>query len=457
MKRLGYLLFDITVSVSLLILASYNMVWGAVGYVLLYIWQVRRLFREEKRILKERSSLISFNFFFFIMFSLCTYIIPIFVILGIEEEIKILTRVEYTTKYIPYAMFICSIAVSFYSSGYIRGIHNKGKTMGEPKPIRNFHSVLRVCNILATIITLFFIVSFARARATGGMDVAGNIATLVNCFIILPVALCGYMNQFYHYSPLVFFKKYWYILSCALLIVISMLSIGDRLISICLVTALVFIINEFVYRFSKLQIIGALVAGFFFMFLISFTRGRASLMEGVSEFRDSDEKIALIQDVYPANICLIIGTEARIEHGLYKPLKIIPVALTPIPFLPSAIKRAFFDGEYASAMYITEIYRNKANIGESGMGSQVVVDIFVSWGLLGVAFFFYLIGFIIGRIYWGRFNIYCLIAYTGFMTWSVYMSRQSLFDPYRDITWMVLIFIVLYHLKFHIVSKQQQC
>lgn len=453
MKRSGYLLFDIVVAVVLLLLASYNMVWGAAGYVLLYIWQVRRLFHEEKKILKDRTSLISFNFFFFLMFSLCTYIIPVVVILGMDEEIKLLTQSYYTSKYIPYSMFLCAIAVAFYSTGYLRGL-NKQTLSNTPKPIKNFRGILILSNVFAFIITVIFAITLIRAKAAGEMDIAGNVTTLVDCFIILPIALCGYMNQFYHYNLIQFVKKYWFILSCSLFIVITMLSIGDRFMTIVLLTPLVYIINTYVYRFSKLQIISALVLGFFFMFLISFTRGRTSLSDGVSDFRESDNKLVLFQDVYPANKCLIIGTEARIEQGLYKPLKIFSVALTPIPFLPSIIKNAFFEGEYSSTMYITEICRKKSNIGESGTGTQVVTDIFVSWGLIGVAFFFYLIGRIIGKLYRNKSSVFYYIAYVGFVTWSFYIPRQSLFDPYRDVVWMLAILYVLCHLKPNHVNKQ---
>lgn len=453
MTKYSFIITDIIIGVSLIIAASFSIEWCAAGFLLLFLFQVRRLINRKKVLLGGQYAFISFDTFFLIMFALCTYIIPILVLFGIEEEIKGIYLVEYNSKYIPYSLFLCAIAVSLYSAGLFRGLSTKRKDCF-PSKIKNFKSVIAISYVLATFITLIFLYTFIKAKSAGKMDIVGSITTLINCFIILPIVLCGYMNQFYKYSPIKFVKKYWYILSCALLIAVCMMSIGDRLVAVCLLIPLAFIINEYVYKFSKWQILIAILLGFFLMFLISFTRGRTSLVEGVSIYRESDNPMAMFQDVYPANTCLVLGTEAKEINGLYKPMKIIPLILSPIPFLPSIIKDTFFDGEFSSAMYFTLIYRSRSNVGESGMGSHAVADIYVSWGLMGIIALFFLLGYFVGGSYIRKNNVYSLIIYVGFIAWSAYIPRQSIFDPYRDIVWMVVIYYLLCNMNVLLQKKR---
>lgn len=439
-----FVIYDLIIGLLFLVLAQYDVNVSIVGFVLLYIWQVRRLFVKEKKVMGDSYSLIRFNTFFFIMYSVCTFLIPILMLFDVAEEMKILGLIDYRDTYVPLSLFLSTVAISLYSFGYLRGYNIKTVLAEKPKPIRGFSTIKSISFVLAGLVTIYFTYSFIKAKEAGEMDLSGVMGTLVNCFLILPVALCGYMNRFYHLTPFNFFKKYWFIFFCVLYISISMLSLGDRLMAICLLTSTVFVVNEFVYKFSKKQILVALTAGMFFMFLISFTRGYTSLSQGVVEYRQSDNKLMVFQDVYPANACLILGTEVKEKQGLYKPMKIIPLALSPIPLVPSLIKVAYFDGNFSSASYLTNVNKGRLNVGDSGLGTHVVADVYVSWGVIGVFILFGFFGFFVGRCYAKRTNIFYYVASVGFVAWSIFVPRESLFDPYRDIVWMVAILFVLY-------------
>ena len=439
-----FVIYDLIIALLLLALAQYDVNVSIIGFVLLYIWQVRRLFVKEKKVMCDSYSLIRFNTFFFIMYSVCTYLIPILMLFDVDEEMKIIGLIDYSASYVSLSLLLSTIAVSFYSFGYLRGYNTKTVLTEPTKPIRGFSSIKTISFFLAGMVTVYFTYGFFNAKEAGEMDLSGIMGTLVNCFLILPVALCGYMNRYYHLPPIIFFKKYWFIFFCVLYISVSMLSLGDRLMAICLLTSTVFVINEFVYKFSKKQIFVALAAGMFFMFMISFTRGSTTMSQGFVEYRQSDNKLMVFQDVYPANACLILGTEVKEKQGLYKPLKIIPLSLSPLPLVPSFIKVAFFDGNFSSASYLTNVNKGRLNVGDSGLGTHVVADVYVSWGIIGIFFLFGLFGFFVGRCYAKRTNIFYYVASVGFVAWSIFIPRESLFDPYRDVVWMVAILFFLY-------------
>lgn len=440
----SFVIFDLLISIILLLLSDMFLKGVIVMFIMLYIWQLIRLFKKERRMMGALS-LISFNTLFFAMYTFCTYFIPILILFDIIEETQFLLAIDFNIVYVPFALFLSSIAVSVYSWGYLKGISKPYKHSN--KPLRNFNFILSLCNVMAFLVTVYFSFNFLEIVSTDVRDVSGKVGTLVNCFLILPVTLCGYMNKFYKRPLLKFIFKHWFLFLCIAYICVCMLSVGDRLMTICLFLPVAFIINEFVYKFKKIQVAVAAVIGVFFMFLISFTRGNSSLSQGVSDFGEAEHKIAFFQDVFPANATFILGTELYETSGLYKPMKIVPVLLTPIPFIPSLIENTFFNGSYSSAMYLTLANRKRSTVGESGIGTHVVVDILVSWGVIGVVLFFSVFGYIAGVSYCRRNSIYYLIITVGLVAWSIFMPRESMFDPYRDVVWMLLIASLLINIS----------
>ena len=423
---------------------------GVLLYVVIYFGQLYRLIRNDYIKNKRDYSIVNFNTLFFTMYSLVTYLIPVFYILNVRD-VNFSVFVQFNETYIRKTLLLSSIAVELYTYGYFRGLSKPSSRVND-KLLRNIDSILSIFKILSVIVTIYFLLHFFQARTLGNMDVSGRVSTLVNCFIILPITLSGYSNLKYNLGFWAFCRKHLIIFACAGIIVISMLSIGDRTIPVALLSAFLFIINEFVYKIRSSQFLLLIIIGVTFMFLISYTRGTSqSLIVGYRDFRSSDNKLSFFQDVYPGNANFILSTEIVEKEGLYKPLRIIPIFLAPIPFVPSLIKNTFFEGEIGTAMYLTLYNRNLVfSYGESGVGTHVVADIYLSWGILGVLLFFYLFGLIVGSLFTKKANPYSLISYTSLISWSIFMARASFFDPYRDIVWMCCI---LYFISFSVFRK----
>lgn len=407
-----------------------------VVFSVIYIFQIVHLARESVRRHNGHYSVINFNVLFFIMYTLCTYIIPLFHLLGIDAY-DLFLPIQFKDSYIPQSLFLSSVAVEAYSSGYLKGL-TKTRLTVKTVSLSALRRAIFISSIMSLLTTLFFLFDFLRSRNAGLKDVGGQTAVLVTCFAILPIILCGYANKYYKLSLIKFISKNWFPFSCILFISLSMLSIGDRLITVCLLSATVFIINEFVHKIKTPVFVVAVVIGFFLMFLISLTRGSGmTIGEGYSSYQSSGENMLVFQDVYPANATYLLGVELKETQGLYKPLRIIPYALNPIPFVPRWLKNTFFGGEIASAMYLTVHNRNNVRIGDTGLGTHIVGDIFISWGIVGVIALFALLGYLVGLCYIRRDNIYYLIAYSGLISWALFMPRESVFDPYRNVVWML--------------------
>ena len=417
---------------------------AVIAYMIIYFYQMVHLFTEDKRLQKGKYSIINFNVFFFTMYTFCTFLIPFFHLIGFNDYSIFSQMIHFDVRYIPKALFMSSIAVEVYSLFYLKGLCKKNRSVNVI-PLHILKRAIKVSTFLSFFILGVFLVDFLKARAGGMLDVGGQVTALVTCFTILPVFLYGYANKYYyHYSLAKFLLTCGSPLFCQLFVIVCMVSIGDRLIAVCLLSGLAVIINEYVYKIKTIVFLGALVVAFLGLFLIGLTRGTdMSYSEGMTMYQSSEERFVVFQDVYPANATLLMGTEVVDQKGYYKPMRIIPYVLNPIPFIPSFIKNTFFDGEIASAMYLTMYNRKLSTIGESGIGTHALVDVYVSWGILGVIVLFGFLGYVVGMSYGRRDNIFYMIVYVGLMSWAVFMPRESLFDPYRNIVWLLFIASVL--------------
>lgn len=417
--------------------------------MIFYVIQVFRLFRKEKAIFNDDYSIVKFNTFFFLMYTMCTYLLPFMCLLGVGDEVSLISGVPFQSRYVPFSLFLSSIAVSCYSCGYLSLIKkNRNRVVHSSFiPIPQFSKVNRVFNVLAILLLLYFTYNFLFVRTSDEKDVSGRVGTLVNCFLILPVAIYGYMNKLYKYNILQFIRKYKTIFICILYIVFCMVSIGDRLMTICLISSVTFVISETVFRFTKLQIITAAIVGFLAMTTISMTRGH-SFSEGVENMGNLKSEYEMFQDVLPANACLPLGVELQETRSLYKPLRLFPILLSPIPFIPGLVVNTLYDGDISTGNYLTRISHSTTGTqGDSGVGTHVVTDIYLSWGVIGVIFFFSLFGGLVGFFSMRKDNIYYWVAIVGITAWAFFIPRESLFDPYRDTAWMIVIIFYILNIK----------
>ena len=417
-----------------------------------YLFQIISL---SKHVKKQNNNYFEFNMMFFIMLTLCTYIVPLFYVLRLEDDFY--TTIVYKTTYINPALLLNSIAVEFYLLGYIKGHRNASPNPGidEPFIISNIKVLNKICKYISLLSTLLLL-SVISAAASESPDIKGPLVTIMVISIILPIIVAGYSNKYYNDSVFGFIYRNKIILLCAFTIFLRMIMLGDRLTPLSIIFSIAFVYSRFIKPIGVKTLIWGVFAGAIFMFLISFTRHMfmysnsasdmiSSFEVGSEEAIATDQKTVLFQDVIPINLDLLIGMEYVNQKGYYKPMRFIVEALAPIPFIPSFLKQNFFGGYTSTAVELTRINQKMSiTAGNSGLGNHIVSDIYMSWGILGVILVFFVWGRVIGNAD-ARSNISftsCLI-YSSMMSYAIYFPRSTIDTNFRDIAYMILVFYII--------------
>lgn len=395
-----------------------------------------------------------FNLFFFLMLALCTYTIPFFYIFGLENSFY--TTIVYDPKYMNITLTINAIAVEAYFCGYIKGQHKKLSTSLISLFFENhFHVFNRVCKIICLVSTIFVLIAINRLASTS-VDIKGAIVTIMNVTILVPLIVAGYTNKYTKYGPVEFVYKNGLILVCSALVLLRMTLLGDRLTPLCIIFTIGFVYTRFVKPIGLRPLLVGVVVGAFLMFLVSFTRDSfmqsSSTSDMVSSFEAggkdvlaSDEKTVLFQDVIPINLDFMLAVEVTEKKGFYKPLRFIVEMLAPVPYVPALLKETFFDGYTSTAKELTYYnQRLSSTAGHSGLGTHMVCDIYMSWGILGVILVFFIWGKVIGKCYVNtETDIISCILFASMMSYAIYFPRATVDTNFRDMAYMVVFFYMV--------------
>ena len=410
----------------------------AILYLVVFIYSVKRDLSDK--------NYMSFNILFLLFLFITSFITPLF----------LRTSTIFSDIYINKGTALVTFAAAVYHMGWHRSFYSISSVDDESFvfPIRyrtkSFLNILCAVVILVFIILLFF---FMRSLAgqTNDFDVV-YFVVILHAFLTLTLIVNVISNSDKCGNFFSFFKENIYILVSTLFVIISFLFIGDRTTPIYLSLMTMGAYSLFVKRIKlPVVLIGFAIASLF-MFTIGQTRlssregpGNISIMERTqSAVSGTSSVLDYFSDFTPASTSLYMSLSyVETNNKFFYPGKIIITILSPIPFLPSILSQAIFhvpNGELASGYLTTSLYNQKIQTINGGLGTHCVGDIYLSWGVLGVFFAFYLFGRLIGVSQkHSKSNIYWAIVYISLLGNSVYLPRATLFDSYRLIVFQLFI------------------
>lgn len=409
-------------------------------FVLIYIYQINYLLKNDKR--NGVKEYFSFNYLFFSMLTIITFLIPVFYLMGLDEMIMYICPASYETQYIPKSLYITSVAVLSYTYGFKSGEEGGTSTL-DVGVLQNIKANLQIAKLLSVIAFGFFLYQFSISYRTGMMDVEGFVVTLVSVAIIYSLTIVGYSNIVYKYNLLQFLCHHWFVLLIASIIILAMFSIGDRFFPLLIMCSLAYIINHFVYKISLKQFLLGVFSGATILFFISFTRfsDNKSITNAIDQYQTIDNPAIVFQDVIPINLDFYLGLHYVDHYGYYKPGRIFVYLFKPVPFIPGFLTTTYFNGEISTGDRLTNYNRSLVDVGSNnqGLGTHCIVDVYMSWGLIGVVAIFLIFGVIVGKSYTNSNNLYSLLIYCGLMAGAIYMPRETLFSTCRIAIWLAVI------------------
>jgi len=209
--------------------------------------------------------------------------------------------------------------------------------------------------------------------------------------------------------------------------------VGNRTAGSQIFLAFLGVYTMFFYNLNFKKFFLFLVMAIFSMWVIQNTRGNTEI--------NISHPILIISDLtIPAR-----QTYAAIEYvyrnGFTYGRTMLLGVVGLVPFLPS-----FFLGddvrEFSAGMLLTDITLEETNrLVEIGLGSTIIADIYLSFGLFGVIFLMFLLGYFINKLYINSMNneYYSIIVLSVMLSNSVFIVRDSYLHPFRYIIWSLVI------------------
>ncbi|WP_234571717.1 O-antigen polysaccharide polymerase Wzy [Rhodohalobacter sp. 614A] len=362
----------------------------------------------------------------------------------------------------PYLLWIFSVpfnhdyitkgtALALLASGcFITGASFKYKKNNNLLIISKNYTGVQKTSFLITLLFLLFLAVVGPAFLSGSFTGASTISTyvllLLTCVMLLASIL--YFKQWRYNSN---FTKviFW---SVNLFYIFLFLRVGDRGPALLQILLLFGLYAVYVKPIPKryLAILG--ISGILMMQIIGLGRVSDTNVEGTIVSRGVEKALnsnvlALTSSFIVNSRNLYVGLEYVDNEGINYGETYITYLLSPIPFG----QRTFIaiTGEHitGSATFFTELaFSNNASFG---LGTNLVADVYIAFGLTGVILMFGLLGSFIEnyRNKLQRDGLHIDIIYFSMLMYAVYLPRASMLTPLNIIVWTIALSYLLRRIK----------
>jgi len=306
----------------------------------------------------------------------------------------------------------------------------------------------KVINTLFLSIFLFFLI--VLLIASGGLTSYKNIYTgqgketgITNYLILMIVCITIVMvaTELYNkiISPSYRIRKI-SVFSIFLLILL-LLWAGNRTAASMLTLPFLGIYAMYFFNVRLKEFIIFIFLAIFSMWIVQNTRANVAF--------ELSSPVLIISDLTIPSRQLYSALEYVDQRGYTYGLSMLAGIINLVPFLPSLVVNSIIDyggnpNEIGSAELLTDFTYEKMNAPREnriGLGTTVVADVYLSFGLFGVVFFMFLLGYFINKLLLKSltFNYLALIALSAMLANSVFMLRAGYTHPIRYIIWSVVL------------------
>lgn len=389
---------------------------------------------------QQNNSIISFEFFFFISFFLACVVFPV---LPLEETelywvSKIFGEMQEGVKW----RFLNLALMGYYV--YMLGlILPKVRTSNRDKiyELNISDSFLTVSNILTLLLIIYFFYAggmHLMNRYTGEVEYFEKFGGVLSYITILytissaVVAIKWGQGRNHSLSGVFSSKNSLFVFNSILILPILLLS-GYRSQFLQLFIPLMYLYVLFINKINNKKLILIFVIGFVVMILIGMTRGGDKASGGhdiVYYIRDF-----IIEDA--AGVWLVDYTDAKGPTG---GSNAILQMVSFVPFLGGILEGII--GAQNIALPSSRLFTYAYDTNGSGLGTNIIGDLYYTYGFVGVLFFMFLLGYIIRKLtYHG--GIYSLVCYLLLIGNSVFATRVEYFYMVRKLGFsLIIIFII---------------
>jgi len=307
-------------------------------------------------------------------------------------------------------------------------------------------NIIRVHGVINTIFismfSVFFMVlfiafgglSYFRNVYIGGNDMERgmihHVLLLVICATIVLIA-----TELYNKKILPSYKIGKFPVFATVIFVLLLLSVGNRTAASMIFVPFFCIYAMFFYNLSFRKFVLFMLLGVFTMWIVQ--NMRADVDIGLSH------PIFLVLDLTIPARQTYTALEYVNDNGYTFGRSMLLGIVGVIPFLASFVTRGRDAEQFGSAEVLTIYSFEKNNLPELGigLGTTIIADIYLSFGLFGVILLMFLLGRLISKLLLRSLSLSynALIVLAAMLANCIFMVRASYAHPFRYAVWALML------------------
>jgi putative polysaccharide polymerase len=299
---------------------------------------------------------------------------------------------------------------------------------------------------------LFFVIFFSISYTffiqevyTGGIDGVSVYIYLIYQSLLTVSIVLEFRNLYIAKRKNISYRISIAMLFMVFFTILAYLYLGVRGAAIYIICVLVVCYSIYykplgIRKFLIMSFVGAILMTF-----IAMTRSGTTLSEN-TDFRGDNIILGATMDLIINARTLYVCVDYVENHSILYGKTMIVTFLSFIPFSQRILfELGFLDiSEASSGMFFTTLDFGKES--RFGVGSNIIADVFLSFGMIGVIIFMYFLGYfqqLCQRFFISR-NIKWILSYVVLIGYVLYMSRGEFFYPLKSIFWVNLMFLTVY-------------
>lgn len=303
-------------------------------------------------------------------------------------------------------------------------------------------------SILILYIAIFIFVALGGITMFSNLYSAQEVDSGIPYYILLLIPSLFIVSLAFNINNSLLHNKFGittvnvWIIGIAFLFCAVMLSVGSRTVPLQIILAYIGIISTIKYKISLKLMLPIIAIG---ALLLSYVQIQRSGIDINAKTTYSFAEVFL--DLIINNRNTYVALEYVDREGFTFGKSMLAVLLAPIPFLQRVILVVFniWHLDIASSLIITKYtFGDNSNNWPLGLGTNVIADLYMSFGLVGVIWGMLILGYAVNYYRQkAKYDIYSMIVYMAFMSYSVYLVRSEFLFPLRLIVWSLVVANIL--------------
>lgn len=422
---------------------SYSAFFNQIIAIAFLVQTIPFVIKKSKENFINFYSLFYFSYFF-VNFFYSAVIYPI------DSEYFSVFTLPFNEYIINKATAIAWISSSFF----ILGANNKVSLKNILKKNSNTSAYRHNKSTIFTgILVLSFVLTvgkeFLSGNFVGQSALSLYILQLVNCSFMVTTVI---FFRDYHKQR----NKYWFF-TIAFLYVILFLGIGDRGPALSLLVVCIALYSHYVNKIKLRLAVPISLLGISLMHIVGEGRsagvvdsGSNIISRGLEGFDFSVNSFYDITNGLVVNsYTLYLGVDYVENNGLNLGTTFLKPLISIFPFIQTLlVSITNVELQTSSEFFTEEVLGTNPTWG---VGTNLVADVYISFGLVGCVILFYFFGRFIeisrlNMLY--KNTITTNIIYFSMVSLAIYMPRTGLLTPLKFIVWSLVIYIFLRFIKF---------